>query len=150
MLLTESIRSLPSEYTVIKQLYYLPNHKVQLIVKQCFNNPLRNHAPYIQKFVWNTNPVFYFFRFCEGLSCLGVLQAVQVHPSLEQFFLGKPPKITAAQVLELFEDRIKFSEVGSNRNLAELETMAIFQDYLNTLEGININTWSSDIITNST
>lgn len=77
----------------------------------------------------------YIFRFTEGLSTLGVLDAIRAHPAeMEVLFIM--PKATLFTVEDLKAmTTVIFSEEHSNRHRDEQETYAIWLDFIEQLDG---------------
>lgn len=76
---------------------------------------------------------FLFIRFRDGLTSLGVLDALQNYPVQSKCLFVKAEKaLTANDVENLFQ--IIHSERGSNAFQAECRTLAFWQDYLQDAE----------------
>ena len=75
------------------------------------------------------------FRFKEGLSALGLYNALQLYPALLSPVLCHVEKQLTAEVLEnLF--RPDLSPLGSNRRAREGRTLGFWADYLLDCEGL--------------
>lgn len=73
-------------------------------------------------------------RFKDGLSSLGVLQAVRKSPTVfEEVFCSKPPQLTAQFVENMFSPSL--SVVGSSNRTKENQVLAWWMDYLIDVEG---------------
>ena len=78
--------------------------------------------------------VLWFTRFKEGLSTLGVLNAMTVYPDAFRpaFCIGHN-RLTASSVDELF--RPQFSAEGNNKRATETAILAWWKDFLQDVEG---------------
>lgn len=75
-----------------------------------------------------------FYRFCEGLKILGVLEKIQKYPdSFRPLFCYEPSALTADQLDDLFT--IHLSSEGSNKRVAEEVVIPFWRDYLQDAEG---------------
>jgi len=81
------------------------------------------------------------FRFCKGLSILGVHRAIKEHPEVwrEVFVVGDRP-IRANEVESLYSD-IRRSATGSNKFTTEGKIIGWFKDFLLEVEGSHQNSW---------
>uniref|UniRef100_A0A3Q2D0G1 Uncharacterized protein n=1 Tax=Cyprinodon variegatus TaxID=28743 RepID=A0A3Q2D0G1_CYPVA len=78
--------------------------------------------------------IFPFYRFCEGLKTLGVLEKIQRHPdSFRPLFCYEPCNLNADQLDDLF--RISLSPDESNNRAAEEIVVTFWRDYLQDAEG---------------
>ena len=75
------------------------------------------------------NEIFIPFRFREGLSTLGVLEACRNFPNMKAVFVDNGAKLTASDVIDVYTN-IEWSPVGSNRRNHEELVVAYFRDYL--------------------
>ncbi|KAE8299861.1 G2/M phase-specific E3 ubiquitin-protein ligase [Larimichthys crocea] len=74
-----------------------------------------------------------FYRFCEGLKILGVLEKIQKYPdSFRPLFCYEPSALTADQLDDLFT--IHLSSEGSNKRVAEEVVIPFWRDYLQDAE----------------
>ncbi len=76
-------------------------------------------------------------RFREGLKCLGLLQATLKYPTLlKPLFVAVAKPLDSAVMDDLFHPQ--FSEPGSNRYRAEVDTLTHWRDFLQDAEGLNL------------
>ncbi|TKS71947.1 G2/M phase-specific E3 ubiquitin-protein ligase [Collichthys lucidus] len=74
-----------------------------------------------------------FYRFCEGLKTLGVLEKIQKYPDrFRPLFCYEPSALTADQLDDLFT--IHLSSEGSNKRVAEEVVIPFWRDYLQDAE----------------
>lgn len=70
-----------------------------------------------------------FYRFCEGLSALGVLEKIRMHPeSFWPLFCHVPSALTADRMEDIFS--ISLSPEGSNKRSAEEMVVTFWRDFL--------------------
>lgn len=82
----------------------------------------------------NTLVFVCFYRLCEGLKTLGVLEKIQKYPdSFRPLFCYEPSVLTADQLDDLFT--IHLSPEGSNKRVAEEVVIPFWRDYLQDAEG---------------
>lgn len=94
----------------------------------------------VQKVVLSTAQWFVLGRckpalesFRDGLSCLGVLDAVKKYPNeFKPLFCDQPVKLTAESLERLF--KVKASPVGSSKALTESLVLSRWSDYLQEIE----------------
>ena len=74
-------------------------------------------------------------RFIEGLSTLGVLDAIKRYPELMKslFVYDGQDTLKLDRIMQVMT--VTYSEAGSNRYNGETETYAMWMDYLEAVEG---------------